>query len=241
LSLIEHFEELRKRLIIAISAWVVGAVVAFYFRSELLAWLSAPLPGHLQLTVFSFIEPFVVSMQISAFFGLILASPVIVGQVWGFIAPGLYPAERRWAVPFVLFTALAFATGVLFSRYVVMPIIIPMLLAFLGDAVTATLSTRIYISQLLVYMGLLGAVFEMPVLAFLLARIGLLRAEFLSRYRRHAVVVNLVLAAGITPTGDPLSLALVGVPLILLYEISIVVVRISQQRVEDARANPEFT
>jgi sec-independent protein translocase protein TatC len=90
-------------------------------------------------------------------------------------------------------------------------------------------------------MGLLGAVFEMPVLAFLLARIGLLRAEFLSRYRRHAVVVNLVLAAGITPTGDPLSLALVGVPLILLYEISIVVVRISQQRAEDARANPEFT
>lgn len=241
MTLIEHFEELRKRLIISIVAWVIGAGVAFGLRNHLLEWLREPLPAHLTLHVFTFIEPFIVSMQIAAFFGFVLASPVIIGQFWGFISPGLYDEEKRWAVPFVLFTVLAFTCGVLFGRYVVMPTIIPMLLAFLGDAVTATLSIRTYISQLLLYMGLLGIVFEMPVLAFLLARIGLLRADTLVGYRRHAVVVNLVLAAGITPTGDPLSLALVGGPLILLYELSIMVVRAAQRKVEEDARDPGFT
>lgn len=241
MTLIEHLEELRNRLFIAIIAWVVGSGITFVFRMQLLAWLQGPLPDSYALHFFSFIEPFAVSMQISAFFGFILASPVIFGQLWGFIAPGLYPEERRWAVPFIFFTVFSFAVGVAFSRYVVLPFIIPVLLMFLGEEAAGVLSIRTYISQVILYMALCGVVFEMPVLSFLLSRLGLVRASFLSRYRRHALIGNLILAAGITPTGDPLSLALVGIPLVLLYEISIVVARFSQRKVDYARENPETT
>jgi sec-independent protein translocase protein TatC len=241
MTLIEHLEELRTRLFIALIAWVVAAGVAFYFRFELLAWLKAPLPGNLTLNYFSILEPFVVSMQIAAFFGLVLASPIIGGQIWGFIAPGLYPEERRWAVPFIVFTALAFSTGVIFARYVVLPFALPILLAFLGDEANALLSIGDFISKMILYMAVFGIVFEMPVLAFLLARLGLVQAAWLRQYRRHAIVIGLIIAAVITPTGDPFNFALVGVPLVVLYEVSILVVRLSQRKVERGSEDPEFT
>ena len=122
MTLIEHFEELRTRLFIAVGAWVVAAGIAFYFRFVLLDWIKEPLPSNITLNAFDILEPFLVSMQIATFFGVVLASPVIVGQIWGFIAPGLYKEERRWAIPFIFLTVLAFASGVLFGRYVVLPL-----------------------------------------------------------------------------------------------------------------------
>ena len=232
MTLIEHFEELRTRLFIAVGAWVVAAGVTFAFRIRLLDWLKEPLPESMPLSYFSIYEPFTASMQIASFFGFVLAAPVIVGQVWGFVAPGLYDEERRYAVPFILFTALAFACGVAFSYYVVLPFTIPILLSFLTSEVVGLLSIGRYISNLLLLMGVFGLMFEMPVLAFLLARIGLVRAPMLTRYRRYAIVIGLVLAAVITPTADPFNFALVAVPLVVLYEISIVVVRFSQRKVE---------
>lgn len=244
MTLIEHFEELRKRLFISLAAWVVASGVAFAFRFQILEWLRAPLPESMTLSFFSVLEPFTVSMQVAGFFGLVLASPVILGQVWGFVAPGLYKEERRYAVPFILFAALAFAAGVAFSYYVVLPFTIPVLLSFLGDEAQGLLSIGRYISTLLMLMGVFGVMFEMPVLGFLFARIGLLRAEPLVKNRRWAIVIGLVGAAVLTPTGDPFNLALVAVPLLVLYEVTIVVVRLSQQRsgrVRNAREDPEPT
>ncbi len=241
MTLLEHLEELRKRLFIALFAWVVAAGAAFHFRIALLNWLTAPLPGNLTLHYFSILEPFVVSMQIAAFFGLVLASPIIGGQVWGFIAPGLYPEERRWAAPFIILTTLAFATGVAFARFVVLPLTLPILLAFLGDAAAAVLSIGDFISKMLLYMAVFGIIFEMPVLGFLLARLGLIQASWLRQYRRHAIVAGLIVAAVITPTGDPFNFALVGVPLVVLYELSILVVRLSQRKVDRGSEDPEFT
>jgi sec-independent protein translocase protein TatC len=241
LTLIEHFEELRTRLFIALGAWVVGSGVAFAFRHTILEWLQRPLPENLTLTAFRILEPFLVSMQISAFFGFVLAAPVIVGQVWGFIAPGLYPEERRWAVPFVLFTALAFASGVLFSYYVVLPFALPIIVGFLSGEVTLLPSIGDYISKILLYMAVFGIIFELPVLAFLLARLGVLYAPLLVTYRRYAVVVGLVLAALITPTADPFNFALVALPLVILYEVSILVVRLAQRKVARARDDTELT
>ncbi len=246
MTLIEHFEELRKRLFIAFGAWVVASGAAFVFRFDVLAWLRAPLPDNMVLSYFSVLEPFTVSMQIASFFGLVLASPVILGQVWGFVAPGLYREERRYAVPFIFFAAAAFAAGVAFSYYVVLPFTLPVLLAFLGDAAQGLLSIGRYISTLLMLMGVFGLMFEMPVLGFLFARIGLVRAEPLVKYRRWAIVIGLVAAAVLTPTGDPFNLALVAVPLLILYEVTVVVVRFSQRRdgrtrVDHAREDPEPT
>lgn len=230
MTILDHFEELRNRLFIALGAWVLGAGVAYAFRFRLLDWLKAPLPESMTLNYFSILEPFVASMHIASFFGLVLAAPVIVGQVWGFIAPGLYPEERRYAVPFILLTALAFAGGVAFSYWVVLPLTLPILLGFLGGEAQGLLSIGRYISSLLLLMGVFGLLFEMPVVGYLLARIGLLRAAPMVQHRRWAIVGGLVLAAVITPTADPFNFALVAGPIVILYEVSIVVVRLSQRK-----------
>lgn len=232
MTLIDHFAELRTRLFVALGAWVVGAGAAFYFRGTLLSWMKAPLPDNITLTAFGILEPFTVSMQISAFFGLAIAAPIIVGQIWGFIAPGLYPEERRWAVPFVLMTALAFSAGILFAYYVVLPLALPIIVGFLVGEVQLLPGIGDYISKILLYMAVFGIIFEMPIISFLLARLGLIQAIMLRQYRRYAIVIGCVLAAVITPTADPFNFALVAFPLVILYEISILVVQVSQRRAD---------
>ena len=239
MTLIDHFAELRNRLFISLGAWVVAAGAAFVVRFRLLEWLRAPLPESMTLNYFSILEPFVVSMQIASFFGLVLAAPVIVSQIWAFIAPGIYKEERRYAVPFILFTALAFALGVTFAYYVVLPFTLPILLGFLGGEAQGLLSIGRYISALLLLMGVFGIMFEMPVLGYLLARIGILRHEPMARHRRWAIVAGLVLAAVITPTADPFNFALVAGPLVVLYELTIFVVRISQRKERHGHEDPE--
>ena len=230
MTLLDHLDELRKRLFIAAGAWVIASGVMFGFRFGILDWLQAPLPDGMRLTYFSILEPFATSMQIAAFFGLVLASPVLVGQVWGFLSPGLYAEERRYAVPFIFMTVLAFSVGVAFSYYVVLPITIPILLAFLGDAAQGLLSIGRYIGNILTLMAVFGIMFELPVLAFLLARIGILKVAVLRQTRRYALVGLLVAAAAISPSGDPFNFALVAIPLVVLYEISIWVVAVSERR-----------
>ena len=171
-------------------------------------------------------------MQITAFFGLVLASPFIIGQIWGFIAPGLYPEERRWAVPFVLLTVLAFALGIVFSYYVVLPLALPIIVGFLQGEVLVLPRIGDYISKVLLYMAVFGLLFEMPIVSFLLARLGIIQSAMLQQYRRYAIVIGCIVAAVITPTADPINFALVAVPLVILYEISILVVRVSQRRAD---------
>jgi sec-independent protein translocase protein TatC len=231
MTLIDHLAELRTRLFVAIAAWIVASGVAFYFRFNVLSWLQEPLPRGMALNAFGLLEPFLVSVQIATFFGLVLASPVIFGQIWGFIAPALYPEERRWAVPFILMTACAFAAGVIFSRYAILPFSIPIILGFLGEEASVLLSIGDYISKIIMVMAVFGIIFEMPVVGFLLARLGLIRARPLAQFRRYAIVICMIAAAFISPTGDPINFGLVAVPLIILYEITIVVVRLSQRRV----------
>jgi sec-independent protein translocase protein TatC len=236
MTIFDHLDELRTRLFIALGAWIIASGVMFGFRFQVLAWLQAPLPEGMRLTFFSLLEPFATSMQIAAFFGLVLAGPVIVGQVWGFIAPGLYPEERRYAIPFISLTVLAFAAGVVFAYYLVLPITIPVLLAFLGEAAQGFLSIGRYIGNVLTLMAVFGVMFELPVLAFLLARLGILRAAPLRRTRRYALVGLLIGAAALSPTGDPFNFALVAIPLVLLYELSIFVVAAAERRPRDDTA-----
>ncbi len=168
-------------------------------------------------------------MQVASFFGLVVAAPVLIAQVWCFLAPGLHEDERKYAVPFILLAALAFALGVAFAYYVVLPFTVPILLSFLGEAATGFLSIGRYIGNLIMLMGVFGIMFELPVVAFLLARIGLIRAPMLVATRRYAIVILLVLAAAMSPSGDPFNFALVAGPLLVLYEVSIIVVRFAQR------------
>lgn len=228
-------------MFIALAAWLVGSVAAFYFRLDLLHWLSAPLPDGIQLTAIGILEPFNVTMQITAFFGLVLALPVVIGQIWGFIAPGLYAEERRWAVPFVLLTVMAFSLGIIFAYYVILPLALPIIVGFLQGEVQLLPRIGDYISKVLLYMSVFGIIFEMPIVSFLLARLGIIHQAMLRNARRYAIVVNCILAAVITPTADPLNFALVAVPLVILYEVSILVVRISQRRADLARDDSSLT
>lgn len=239
MTLLDHFDELRKRLFIALVAWVVASSVMFVFRFTVLDWLSAPLPDGMNLTYFSLLEPFVTSMQIASFFGLVLASPLLLGQVWGFIAPGLYQEERRYAVPFILLTVLAFATGVGFAYYVVLPAMVPVLLAFLGDAAQGMLSIGRYIGNVLTLLSVFGLMFELPVLAFLLARLGIIQAPMLRRTRRYAIVGLLIAAAGLSPTADPFNFLLIAIPLVLLYELAILVVAAAARPPRERAARDE--
>ncbi len=239
MTLFDHLDELRKRVFIAVAAWVVAAGVMFVFRFEVIEWLKRPLPDNMTLSYFSLLEPFMTSMQVASFFGLVVAAPVVVAQVWGFLAPGLYPDERKYAVPFILLAALAFATGVGFAYYVVLPFTVPILLSFLGEAATGFLSIGRYIGNLIMLMGVFGLMFELPVLAFLLARIGIIRAPMLVSTRRYAIVILLVLAAAMSPSGDPFNFALVAGPLLVLYELSIIVVRFAQKPERDAAPEPD--
>jgi len=207
--LVEHLEELRARILWSLVAWVVGTGVAWSFRVQLLEWLKRPLDlaaqqNHIQvnLIVLDITEPFLVSLQVAAFGGLVLALPFIVYQVWAFIAPGLYEHEKRLAVPFLLGAGFSFALGALFAYYGFLPFAIPFLLGFLGEVITPQISIGRYMGQVLMMMGVMGLVFEMPVVSYLLARLGILSSAFLARNWRIAVVLLLSLAALITPTVD---------------------------------------
>ncbi|MGL4610217.1 MAG: twin-arginine translocase subunit TatC [Trueperaceae bacterium] len=231
MTLLDHLEELRWRILVAVIAWLIAASVVFYFRLDVIEFLRVPLPNDIKLNFFNISEPFTVAIQIAGFFGFILASPIILSQVWGFIAPGLYKEEKRWAIPFVLLASIAFASGAVFTYYVLWPMILPIMLGFFGDQAAPVLTIGKYISDILGLMAILGLIFEMPVLGFLLAKIGLVRHTMLISIRRYAIIASIILAALITPTGDPFTLGLVAVPLVLLYELTVIVVRLAQRRI----------
>ncbi len=234
--LVEHLEELRSRILWSLLAWVLMTAVAWTFRVQLLAWLKRPLDlaakqhgMEVNLIVLDITEPFLVALKVAAFGGLILALPFIVYQVWAFIAPGLYEHEKRLAVPFLLGAGFSFALGALFAYYVFLPFAVPFLLGFLGDVVTPQISIGRYMGQILVMLGIMGLVFEMPVVSYLLTRLGILSSAFLARNWRVAVVLLLTLAAVITPTVDVFSLAVFSGPLFVLYWISVLVARLAER------------
>lgn len=234
--LVEHLEELRSRLLWSILAWAVATGVAWSFRIQLLDWLKRPLDLaarqngiQVNLIVLDITEPFLVSLKVAAFGGLVLVLPFIVYQIWAFIAPGLYSHERRLAVPFLLGAGFSFAVGVVFAYYVFLPYAVPFLLSFLGDLVKPNISLGQYMSQILAFLGVMGIVFEMPVVSYLVARLGLLSSRFLMQNWRVAIVLLITLAAVITPTVDVFNLALISVPLLILYAISILTARLGER------------
>lgn len=235
----EHLEELRARLIKALLAWGLGMAVAYNYRTPLLELLKRPLEQaelthglSVDLIVLTITEPFTTALQIAAFGGLVLALPVVAYQVWAFVAPGLYPSERKLAVPFLVGAGFSFAVGVAFAYQVLLPFAVPFLVGFLGDVVTPQISIGGYISQIVMYLALMGILFEIPVLSYLLAKLGLVTGKFLAQNRKYALVIIVALAALITPTADPFNLALLSVPLLLLYELGIWIARLAEPKGE---------
>ena len=169
---------------------------------------------------------FVTHIQVSLCVGLVVALPLIVWWLYGFVAPALYANERRYSVTFMLASVLLFAAGVAMNYLVIFPFSFRFLSMYqVSPLVTNRISLSSYVSLLLVLSVLMGLLFEVPVVTWLLSRLGILRREHLKKYRRHVLVGILILAAVITPTGDPFTLLLVTLPVYLLYELSILIIR----------------
>jgi sec-independent protein translocase protein TatC len=242
LSLLDHLGELRKRLVYAVYAVVIGVGVAYAFAEKILWWLMAPvldalarLPGAKVdgpwLAVHDSLEYFFVLLRVSLYAGFFLAAPGVLYQVWAFVSPGLYRRERSLAVPFVLFGSLAFVSGGLFARMLVLPFTLEYLvLAFAHPNLRQVFSIGSELDFVLASLLAFGIIFELPLFLTLLAQLGVVSSAFLAKYRRHAMVVNVVVAAIITPTGDPFNLALMAGPLIVCYELGILGARFVERR-----------
>lgn len=231
--LFDHLEELRKRIIFSLIFLAVGLVIAFQYRLHLIELIKLPLHASQQyqqnkVTVVTqgLTDQFILSLSLSFWAGFALALPFILWQVWAFIAPGLYPQERRWALPFVIGAGLSFLAGAVFGYELVLPAMVGFLLDFLAGAVTPLLNLKDYIGTVTTFLISFGLAFELPILAVVLTRIGLVNHVMLRKGWRFALVAAAIAAAVITPTPDPGNMMLVAVPLYALYEIGVLLSRV---------------
>ncbi|RJF73541.1 twin-arginine translocase subunit TatC [Deinococcus cavernae] len=231
--LFDHLEELRRRIIFSLVFLVIGMAAAFQYRTQLIELVKEPLTysrlyrlGEVKLVAVNLTDQFMLSLNLSFWAGLALALPFILWQVWAFVAPGLYPSERRWGLPFILGAGLSFLGGAVFGFKLVLPTMIPFLVDFLGGAVTQMQSLASYVGNVMTFLIAFGLAFEMPILAIVLTRIGLVNHKMLRAGWRFALVGILLAAALITPTPDPGNMLLVAVPLYVLYELSVILSRV---------------
>ena len=222
MTLVEHLDELRGRIIKAVLGLVVATAVAFIFTPQLLAWLLAP-SGLPDLVFTQPAEAFLMYFQVSLMAGIGLASPWIFSQIMAFVLPAMTRREKRifWtALPFVV---VFFVIGVVFGYFVTLPFALRYLLGFTLNGVFRPLITADaylgFVTTILFWMGL---AFELPIIIWILAKLGLARTPRLVSFRKYAILAAFIIAAVITPTPDPLNQALVAIPLWILYEIGIV-------------------
>ena len=228
--LTEHLAELRTRLTRIVLAVIIGTVVAFTKANYLFEILKMPLlkvNPNLKLYFLSPTEPFFTAFKISFLAGFILVSPFVFYQIWKFIEPALYEHEKKLVFPFVIFTTLFFIIGCLFSFYLVLPVAIGFFINFgnIQLGAEAIFSVKEYISFVLRMILAFGLTFELPVILSLLARLGLVTPEFLMKSRPYFIVLAFIIAAIITPTPDAISQLMLAIPLILFYEISILMAK----------------
>jgi len=233
MSLLEHLEELRKRILYSILALAIGVVACLSWAPEVLRFLAVPiyrfLPPGAKLAVLGVTDPFLLYFKTSLLAGTFLAFPAILWQVWLFVAPGLYAKERRWIGPFVMLGWLFFLAGGAFAYYVAFPFTVKFLLDMAGDFQPIITAERYYGFLLTIVLGL-GAMFELPLALTLAARVGLVSARFLLRNFRWAVLLIFLMAAVLTPTGDVINLSIFAVPTIALYLLGVLGAAIAGKR-----------
>jgi sec-independent protein translocase protein TatC len=226
MSFLEHLDELRRRLVHIIVYVGVGFLATFYFHEQIYHFLSIPaqksLPPGAKLVFTRITQPFSVYVWVSVLAGLFLTIPLVLWEIWKFIAPGLYRREKRFAVPFLTSGVALFFVGAAFCYYIVLPRAYTFLINF-GSDFTPMLTIDDYLDITMTMMLGFGAMFEMPVIVAFLAVFGLVSARFLWTKFKYAVVLIFIVAAVLSPTPDALNQCIYAAPMILLYLISILV------------------
>ena len=231
MSLAGHLEDLRRRLGISLAALLAAVGVCFTQAERLMLWLQRPIePLVPRLVFFSPAEPLLAHIKVSVLAGVLLAMPVILAQLWGFVGPGLTLRERAYGRAFVLWGSAQFLAGAAFAYYVLLPASLHVLLNVGRWYLEPAISVDRYLSFVASLVVWCGLVFELPVVLFVLARVGIVTAEWLRQQRPYAILILVILAAVITPTTDPVSLLLMTAPLVVLYELSTIVARFALSR-----------
>jgi sec-independent protein translocase protein TatC len=239
MSVIEHLQELRNRLIVSIAAVALGMVGGWFLYPPTFRRLSDAFCDYMtdnpelalgrdpcDLVFSTPTEPFLVKLKVVAVLGLVLALPVVLYQLWRFITPGLLPKERRYAIPFVFISVLLFLLGA-WLALVTLPRALTFLLNFGGtERVAIVLSIAKYIGFVTFMILAFGAAFQFPVVLISLTLVGVLSSATLRRWRRNALLISAVAAAVITPSADPFTMIALMIPLLLFYELSILIARL---------------
>jgi sec-independent protein translocase protein TatC len=221
LSVVDHLDELRTRLVVSLVAFGAALGLCFWQNHLILDVVNRPLPGHLKPITFGVTEPFMTTFTNSAYAAIVLSLPVVLYQVYAFVLPAFSPSERRVALPLLLAIPVLFIAGVVFCYFVVLPPATKFLLHFNSDQFHIQVRARDYYSFVTLTMLAVGLAFQVPIGIVALVRLGIVSLEQLRGNRRYAYLVIAILAA-LLPTIDPVSLMIEMVPLILLYELSIV-------------------
>ncbi len=224
-----HIADLRKRLTISTITVVIMFFACFTFYEPILEWMMAPvkhaLPAGTSMIAVEIQETFFTAMKVAFFGGFIISLPVIFWQLWLFLAPGLYDHEKKLVVPFVFFATLMFLLGAAFAYYIVVPIGFDFLIAFGNSVVSVLPSIGKYVGFFTKLLIGFGIAFELPVITFFLAKIGLVNDQMLKDFFRYAVVLIFIVAAVLTPP-DVISQALMAAPLLILYGVSIYIAKV---------------
>ena len=225
LTLVEHLDELRTRIVVSISAFAVAFTVCFWQNGRLLDIANAPLPGDRTPVTLGVAEPFTTTMTIAFYAAIVISLPVILHQAYAYLLPALTDRERRVIVPFLVMVPVLFGAGVVFGYFVVLPAAIKFLLHFNEREFNIQIRAREYYSFFTTTLGAMGLIFQLPIGILAVTRLGIVTPKQLARNRRYAYLVIAVVAM-VLPGTDPVSMLLEMVPLIVLFEASLALARV---------------
>jgi sec-independent protein translocase protein TatC len=234
LTLVEHLDELRTRVIVSVAAFAVAFSLCFWQNDRLLNIANAPLPGDRVPITFGVAEPFTTTVTISAYAAIVISLPVILYQAYAFMLPALSNRERRVVVPFLIMVPVLFVAGAVFGYFVVLPAAIKFLLNFNANQFNIQIRAHDYYSFFTLTLGVMGLIFQLPTGILAVTRLGIVTPEQLAKNRRYAYLILAVLAM-LLPGTDPVSMLLELAPLLVLYEASVVLARIFGRPPEPSR------
>jgi sec-independent protein translocase protein TatC len=229
LPFIAHLKELRDRLVVCLVGVGIAFIITYIFKEEIFAFLMRPfveiMPAQSAFIFTAVTEAFLTYFKISIVAALFLASPVILYEIWMFVAPGLYETEKRYVVPFIVFGSLCFITGGLFCYFVVLPYIYHFFVSYAGPTIIPMPALKDYMNLTLKLIIAFGLIFQMPLLAYYLSKAGVIKYRTLARKRRYALLAIVIVSAVITPP-EVTSQLLMALPMYGLFEVSIIIARV---------------
>jgi len=232
MSFLDHLEELRWRLIYAIIGIVVGTILAWIFIDQLvdIVLLKPAKDNGAELQNLRPFGQLFLFVQVAIIVGIVISIPNIFYQLWRFISPALKQKEKKYILSIVIFSSVCFLSGISFAYFVMLPLALKFAAQFGSSTIKNEFAIDEYMNIIISVMLAAGVVFELPMVSFFLTKLGILTAGFMRKFRRHAIVIILFLAAILTPGADPVSQVILAVPLVLLYEISILISKYSAKK-----------